>query len=582
MNSSPVLGEVPKAEGFNTNTMKRTTIILLLLTTLLQGTLAQTAGNGEAPRTSLDNIIIRSAIKQSLFPEERVYLHFDNTAYYLGESIWFKAYVMSGVDNEPTTISRVLYVELVSPEGYVVKTNKYRIEGDGSCHGSFELTPLLLSGYYEVRAYTRYMLNRGKDAIFSRVFPIFDKVNADNWDFKNMLDRRRGFLADIEENDSLTGLDRKVEWVNSELPSCDLDFYPEGGHLVNGIESTVAYEVFGNDGINSEQSITITADGKPLLTSTPEHLGKGTFTITPHKDVKYKAILKQGKKEKKFDLPDVENEGATINIIEENGTYYITTRNNLDGTTEMGCAIVHRGKVFFYERYLSTDTCMLFAIDSKTLDEGVNRVVLFVNDSIPLAERQFFVTHTEPQESDNATARLLVTSDGEEIEDLHVTPHGKITLDIEREDGKPISGSLFQALLRLNDAEALEIFDSQVDKFVKEHGKDQLLMEQISRNMRITNSHILTKSLDLLSVSSKKPITANYSEPFGCFVARYLIEVADPDYNLNERDCGTIKKERKRIAKIVKKKAEALKAEEKLWMQDIKYIDSKNIIYFKF
>ena len=431
--------------------MKRTTIILLLLTALLQGSLAQTAGNGVAPRNSLDNIIIRSAIKQSLFPEERVYLHFDNTAYYLGESIWFKAYVMSGVDNEPTTMSRVLYVELVSPEGYVVKTNKYRIEGDGSSHGSFELTPLLLSGYYEVRAYTRYMLNRGKDAIFSRVFPIFDKVNADNWDFRNMLDRRRGFLADIEKNDSLTGLDREVEWVNSELPPCDLRFYPEGGHLVSGIESTVAYEVFGNDGINSEQSITITADGKPLLTSTPEHLGKGTFTITPNKDVKYRAILKQGKKEKKFDLPDVQNEGATINVIEENGTYYITTRNNLDGTTEMGCAIVHRGKVFFYERYLSTDTCMLFAIDSKTLDEGVNRVVLFVNDSIPLAERQFFVTHTEPQESDNATAKLLVTSDDEKIEDLNIVPHGRITLDIEREDGKPISGGTFS--LSVSDAD---------------------------------------------------------------------------------------------------------------------------------
>ncbi|MBO5807656.1 MAG: SEL1-like repeat protein [Bacteroidaceae bacterium] len=431
--------------------MKRTTIILLLLTALLQGGLAQTTGNGEAPRNSLDNIIIRSAIKQSLFPEERVYLHFDNTAYYLGENIWFKAYVMSGVDEEPTTMSRVLYVELVSPEGYVVKTNKYRIESDGSCHGSFELNPLLLSGYYEVRAYTRYMLNRGKDAIFSRVFPIFDKVNADNWDFKNMLDRRRAFLVDIEENDSLTGLDRKIEWVNSELPSCDLRFYPEGGHLVNGIESTVAYEVFGNDGINSEQSITITADGKPLLTSTPEHLGKGTFTITPHKDIKYRAILKQGKKEKKFDLPDVEDEGATINVIEENGTYYITTRNNLDGATEMGCAVVHRGKVSFYERFQSTDTCMLFAIDSNTLAEGVNRVVLFVNESIPLAERLFFVTHTKPQESDNATAKLLVTSDGESIEELDVTPHGKITLDIEREDGKPITGGTFS--LSVSDAD---------------------------------------------------------------------------------------------------------------------------------
>ena len=442
---------MPKAEGFNTNTMKRTTIILLLLTALLQGTLAQTAANGEASRNSLDNIIIRTAIKQSLFPEERVYLHFDNTAYYLGENIWFKAYVMSGVNDEPTTMSRVLYVELVSPEGYVVKTNKYRIGSDGCCHGSFELNPLLLSGYYEVRAYTRYMLNRGKDAIFSRVFPIFDKVNADNWDFRNMLDRRRAFLVDIEENDSLTGLDRKVEWINSELPSCDLHFYPEGGHLVDGIKSDVAYEVFGNDGINSEQSITITADGKPLFTSTPEHLGKGRFTITPRKDVKYKAVLKLGKREKKFDLPDIEEEGTTIEVAEHEGTYYITTRNNLKAETGMGCAIVRRGKVCFYERYLSTDTCMHFAIDSRTLGEGVNRVVIFVNDSIPLAERQFFVTHAEPQASDNSTAKLLVTSDGEEIEGLDITPHGKITLDIEREDGKPITGGTFS--LSVSDAD---------------------------------------------------------------------------------------------------------------------------------
>ena len=431
--------------------MKRTSIILLLLTTLLQGTLAQTDnGNGEATRNSLDNIIIRTAIKQSLFPEERVYLHFDNTAYYLGENIWFKAYVTSGVNDEPTTMSRVLYVELVSPEGYVVKTNKYKIE-NGCCHGSFELTPLLLSGYYEVRAYTRYMLNRGKESIFSRVFPIFDKVNADNWDFKNMLDRRRGFLSDIEKNDSITGLDREMEWVSSNLPECDLRFYPESGHLVSGIKSTVAYEVFGEDGINSDRSITITADGKPLLTSTPEHLGKGTFVITPNKNVKYRAILKQGKKEKKFDLPPVEEEGATIEVLEQDGTYYITAQNNLKADTEMGCAVMRRGKVFFYERFFSSDTCMLFAIDSKTLGEGVNRVVLFVNDNIPLAERQFFVTHAEPLASDMSTAKLLVTSDGESIEKLNVNPHGKITLDIEREDGKPISGGTFS--LSVSDAD---------------------------------------------------------------------------------------------------------------------------------
>ena len=430
--------------------MKRTGITLLLITALLQCIFAQTPQKESGQRNSLDNIIIRTAIKQSLFPEERTYLHFDNTAYYLGETMWFKAYVVSGVNDEPTTMSRVLYVELVSPEGYVVQTNKYKIEDDGCCDGAFELNPLLLSGYYEVRAYTRYMLNRGKDAIFSRVFPIFDKVNADNWDFKNMLDRRRGFLVDIEEDDSVTGLDREVEWVNSTLPDCALHFYPESGHLVDGIESTVAYEVFGSDGINSSKEITITANGKPLLTSTPEHLGKGTFRFTPRSGIRYKAILKQGKREKKFDLPEVKEEGAVISITEQEGTYCITASNNLAHNVEMGCAVIHRGKTYFYERFRSGDSSILFAIDSNTLSEGVNRAVLFVNDSIPLAERLFFVTHDTPQESDRETARLEVTGNGGNIDRLALAPHDRITLDIRREDGKPITGGSFS--LSVSDA----------------------------------------------------------------------------------------------------------------------------------
>ena len=84
------------------------------------------------------------------------------------------------------------------------------------------------------------MLNRGKESIFSRVFPVFDKVHADNWDFKNMLDRRRGFLVDIEQDDSKHGLEREVEWINAQLPVADVMFFPEGGHLVNGLESRVA------------------------------------------------------------------------------------------------------------------------------------------------------------------------------------------------------------------------------------------------------------------------------------------------------------------------------------------------------
>ena len=201
--------------------MKR---LLALLAIILGTSTLSTAQN------RLDSIAYRAMQVGQVMQQERVYLHFDNSAYYLGETIWFKAYVSFGADNRPSTLSKVLYVELVAPEGYVVETKKYKINDDGSCYGEFELNPLLLSGYYEIRAYTRYMLNWGKDAVFSRVFAVFDKVNADNWDFKNMLDRRRGFTSN-------------GEWISAELPDATLDFVPEGGNLVAGMTSRVAYEL---------------------------------------------------------------------------------------------------------------------------------------------------------------------------------------------------------------------------------------------------------------------------------------------------------------------------------------------------
>ena len=159
-------------------------------------------------RNSLDNLIMRSVAHELLFPQERVYLHFDNNSYFLTENIWFKAYITSGTGNTPTTLSKVLYVELVAPEGYVIRTDKYHIGEDGTCWGNIYLDQLYLSGYYEIRAYTRYMLNWGDEAIFSRVFPVFDKVNNGDYGFRNMLDRRRAFLVDTEKDSTATGLDR--------------------------------------------------------------------------------------------------------------------------------------------------------------------------------------------------------------------------------------------------------------------------------------------------------------------------------------------------------------------------------------
>ena len=56
-------------------------------------------------------------------------------------------FVTSHGDDAPTVLSRVLYVELMSPEGYIIKTEKYRIDDNGTCHGEIYLNPEYLSGF---------------------------------------------------------------------------------------------------------------------------------------------------------------------------------------------------------------------------------------------------------------------------------------------------------------------------------------------------------------------------------------------------------------------------------------------------
>ena len=106
-------------------------------------------------------------------PQEKVYLHFDNMGYFENETLWFKAYVTRTYDGHLSDLSKVLYVELLNPMGDVIKTRKYPIDSLGVSHGDMTLDSLLTSGYYEVRAYTRYMTNWGTNAVLSRVFPVF-------------------------------------------------------------------------------------------------------------------------------------------------------------------------------------------------------------------------------------------------------------------------------------------------------------------------------------------------------------------------------------------------------------------------
>ena len=96
-------------------------------------------------------------------PQEKVYLHLDNHSYFLGDTIWFKAYVRQTDTSAPSTISNVLYVDLLDHDGYPAQRKVIQLN-NGAGYGDFALKTdsSMYSGFYEIRAYTKWQRNWGR------------------------------------------------------------------------------------------------------------------------------------------------------------------------------------------------------------------------------------------------------------------------------------------------------------------------------------------------------------------------------------------------------------------------------------
>ena len=82
-------------------------------------------------------------------PQEKVYLHLDNTCYFVSDTIWYKGYVTRSDKGTLTDLSKILYVELLTPDGFLVERQQLEMP-NGTANGAFTLTDSLYAGYYAV------------------------------------------------------------------------------------------------------------------------------------------------------------------------------------------------------------------------------------------------------------------------------------------------------------------------------------------------------------------------------------------------------------------------------------------------
>ena len=96
------------------------------------------------------------------YPQQKVYLHLDKTAYHAGEKIWYRAYLVDARSHRPDTISKNLVVELVNSFGQISLIQLLRLE-NGFARGDFHIPDTLAEGLYQIRAYTNWMRNFGEE-----------------------------------------------------------------------------------------------------------------------------------------------------------------------------------------------------------------------------------------------------------------------------------------------------------------------------------------------------------------------------------------------------------------------------------
>ncbi len=299
--------------------------------------------------------------------QEKLFVHTDKSTYLTGEILWFKIYNVDAGTSKPLNISKVAYVEVLDNNQIPVMQAKVALKGIGSGNGSVYIPVSVNSGNYKLRAYTNWMKN----------------FNADNY---------------LEKNITIINPLKSPEITASKSkPNFDIQFFPEGGNLVNGLTSKVAFKVVGQDGkgVNFKGAI-INQRNDTIARFRPLKFGMGNFIFKPNLKDTYKAIVYINAENKPIikELPAIFDQGYVIQLADNANQLAVTVNSN-----------VNHGEVYLFAHTKSVSKSVQsaalvngtarFLIDKNLLGEGISHFTIFNNTRQPVCERLYFKRPTQ-------------------------------------------------------------------------------------------------------------------------------------------------------------------------------------------
>jgi MG2 domain. len=318
------------------------------------------------------------------FPHEKVYVQFDKPAYNTGETIWFKAYLFAGI--MPSGVSRNFYAELVDPNGKVLQQKVMPVY-EGSSAGFFDIPESMNNSTLVFRAYTTWMLNFDSAFLFTKTIRILNKTAAAS-----------ATAAASGAAKPATGTSAsKSAGASAARPATNLRFFPEGGELVSGLESVVAFKATDQYGLPVSVSGLIKdntgADVAPFQST---HDGMGRFVLEPQPGKTYTAEwTDENKQTYKTPLPPVKKTGVVLQTLQANNRQSFIIRRSQDAPANLKTLyilgyfnqqVVYKARLNMSESFMVSGSIPLDGIPT-----GILQLTLFDGDWKPQAERIAFV-----------------------------------------------------------------------------------------------------------------------------------------------------------------------------------------------
>lgn len=427
---------------------------------------------------------------------EKIYLQLDKSAYATETTIWFKAIVTDAITHAPTTLSKILYAELIDQDKKVLAKKLIKIE-NGIGQGFFDLDKELKKGSYLVRAYTQWNKNFGSDFIFEqyiylfhidqkkepitnltllkdptktnrlqasidpllidpehkRKLTVFVKLNdqKDTLTLKKMDDGKYFIDYPLESDSEYATLEiqtqnektySKTFILNKEY--VDLQFFPESGELVHGLNNKIGFKAVNPNGKGKiVQGEIIDEQGTSVASFRSNILGMGSFIIKGVQDGKsYHARLFNSlskEESKRYPLPKVASKGNILSMSRNDNSILLTVASNYLKNDNMLLRISHRGTIQYLKNISLKNGTYTLLIPNKLLPEGIISGVLMNSNKQPVAERLYFNQRPEKRINIDITTNKEIYSKRESTR-----------LDIQATDsvGKPINANL--SLLVIN------------------------------------------------------------------------------------------------------------------------------------